>query len=68
MTEVITFSKTFQMSGPLLELRGGHVVVFHLKVRQVTQVRQHINNVSKCSKSRSPLLARGSPLTLVVPV
>ena len=35
------------MSGPLLELRGWHMVVFQVKVLQVTFVRQHIGNVSE---------------------
>ena len=35
------------MSGPLLELRGGHVVVFQVKVLQVTLVRQLVDNVSE---------------------
>ena len=63
------------MSGPLLELRGGHVVVFQVKVLQVTLVRQLVGNVSECftflpfcPKSRFPLLARASPLTPLVPV
>ena len=30
------------MSGPLAELRGGHVVVFHVKILPVT-----VDNVSK---------------------
>ena len=56
------------MSGPLLELRSGHLVVL-----QVTIVRQLVDDVSECfticffcPKSRSPLLARASPLTPVV--
>ena len=39
------------MSGPLLELRGGHMVVFQVKVLQVTLVRQLVDNVSKASHS-----------------
>ena len=35
------------MSGPLLELRGGHVVVFQVKVLQVTLVRQLVDDVSE---------------------
>ena len=36
------------MSGPLLELRGGHMAVFQVKVLQVTLVRQLVENVSEC--------------------
>ena len=63
------------MSGLLLELRGGHMVVFQVKVLQVAPVRQLVDNVSECftfcvvAPNRGlPLLARGSPLTPLVPV
>ena len=46
--EVINSSKNIQMSGPLLELRGGHMVVLQVKVLQVTFVRQLVHNVSDC--------------------
>ena len=40
-------SRNIQMSGILLELRGGHVVVLQVKVIQVTLVRQLVDNVSE---------------------
>ena len=36
------------MSRPHLELRGGHMVVFQVKVLQVTLLRQLVDNVSEC--------------------
>ena len=36
------------MSGPLLELRGEHMVVFQVKVLLVMLVRQLVDNVSEC--------------------
>ena len=48
------------MTGPLLELRGGHMVVFQVMASQVT--------LCLSPRSRSPLLGRASPLTPVVPV
>ena len=42
------FFQEYQMSGPLLELRGGHMVVFQVKVLQFTLVRQLVENVSEC--------------------
>ena len=48
LIEVINPSRNIQMSGPLLELRGGHMVVFQVKVLQVKLVRQFVDNVSDC--------------------
>ena len=36
------------MSGLLLELCGGHMAVFQVKVRQVTLVIQLVHNVAEC--------------------
>ena len=48
LTEVIISSRNIQMNGPLFELCGGHLVVFQVKVLQVTLVRQLVDNVSEC--------------------
>ena len=48
LIEFMGSSCNIPMSGPLLELRGGHVVVFQVKVLQVTLVRQLVDNVSEC--------------------
>ena len=48
LIEVINSSRNILMSGPLLELRGVHMVVFQVKVLQVTLVRQFVDNVSEC--------------------
>ena len=45
LIEVIIFFRNIQVSGPLLELRGGHMVVFQVKVLQVTLVRQLVDHV-----------------------
>ena len=36
------------MSGLLLELHGGHMVVLQVKILQVTIVRQLVHDVSEC--------------------
>ena len=48
LIEIINSSRSIQMSGPLLELRGGYMVVFQVNVLQVTLVRQLVDNVSEC--------------------
>ena len=45
--EVINSSRNIQMSGPLLELRGGQKVVFQVKVPEVALVGQLVDNVSE---------------------
>ena len=61
------------MSRSRLELRGGHVIMFQMKVPQVALFRQLAHDVAQgftfclCPKSRYPLLARASPLTPHVP-
>ena len=40
------FSRNIQVSRPLLELRGRHVVVLQMKVPQVALVRQLVDNVA----------------------
>ena len=40
-------SKNVQVSRPLLELCGTHVVVLQMKVPQVALVRQLVNNVAE---------------------
>ena len=45
---IINSSRNIRMCGPLLELRGGHMVVLQVEVLQVTLVRQLVANVSEC--------------------
>ena len=47
LIEVIKFSWNVQVSRPLLELRGRHVVVFQVKVPQVALVRQLVDYVAE---------------------
>ena len=56
LIEVTESSRKIQMSGPLLALRGGHVVVFQVKVLEVTLVIQLVDDVSECFTFR--LLAK----------
>ena len=54
VVEVINLSRNVQVGCPLLELRGGHVVVLQVKIPQVALVRQLIDNVAEsvtCSLS-----------------
>ena len=71
LIEVINSSRNIQMSGPLLELCRGPMVVFQVKVLQVMLVRQFVVIFTECFTfrllPRSPLLARANPLTLVAP-
>ena len=39
LVKVINRSKNVQVSCPLLELRGGHVVVFQVKIPQISIIR-----------------------------
>ena len=48
LVEIINYSKNIEMSGPLFELCGGHVVVVQVKVLLITLVRQLVDNVSEC--------------------
>ena len=75
LVEVINLPKNVQVSGPLLEKRGGHVVVLHVKIPQVTLVRHLIDDVAESftfwlsdQKSRLRLIAHASSLTRLVPV
>ena len=47
LVEVIKCSRNVQVSRPLLELRGGHVVVLQMKVPQVAIVGQLVGNVAE---------------------
>ena len=72
LIEVTNSSRNIQMGGPLLELRGRHMVVLQVKVLQVTLVRQLVDIVAEyftfwlfAQVEVSPLLA--DPAILVVP-
>ena len=47
LVKVINLSRTVQVSCPLLELRGGHVVVLQVKVPRISRVRQLVDNVAE---------------------
>ena len=47
LVKAINSFRNILMSGALLELRGGHMVVLQVKVLQVTLVRQLVDNVSE---------------------
>ena len=68
-------SKNVQVSCPLLERRGGHVVVFQVKVPQISfirnlfmMLRRALHHLDFCSKSRLLLIAHASFLTHPVPM
>ena len=47
LVEVIKLPRNVQVSGPLLELRGRHVVVLQVKIPQVTLVRHLVGDVAE---------------------
>ena len=47
LVKVINLSRNVQVSCPLLELSSGHVVVFQVKVPQISLIRQVIHDVAK---------------------
>ena len=46
LEKVMNLSRDVQMSCPLLELRSRHVVVFQVKVPQISLIRQFIHDVA----------------------
>ena len=48
LVKVINLSKNVQVSCPLLELSGRHVVVFKVKVPQISLIRQLIYDDAEC--------------------
>ena len=47
LVKVIDPSRNVQVSCPLLELRGGHVVVFQVKIHQISLIRQLVYDVAE---------------------
>ena len=47
LVEIMHLPRNVQVSCPLLERRGGHVVVFQVKVPQISLVRQFIYDATK---------------------
>ena len=53
LVKVIVLSRNVQVSCLLLELRGGHVVVFQVKVPQISRIRQLVYDAAENTTVRN---------------